>query len=81
MTKFIAFGDLLHLRAGISDGNKAAANVFFANDFFDALVKILIENIGFKCAAGFAGDDEQCNRQINFIFESFDLRGVSGIQT
>ena len=40
------FRDLLHFGAGIGDGDEMAADLFIANFLADALVEILLEDVG-----------------------------------
>ena len=64
MAEAICLSDLLHLRSGIGDGNKAAARFVGANGLFHALEEILLENIRLQRGAGLAGNNEQSLRKI-----------------
>ena len=67
--KLVAFGDLLHLRAGIGDGDEAAAGLVGADRLLHALEEILLVNVGLERAARFAGDDEERLREVDLSFE------------
>ena len=45
VAEVVALGYLLHLRAGIGDGDEAAAGFFGAHSLLHALEEILLENI------------------------------------
>ena len=59
VAEVIGLGDLLHFRAGIGDGDKAAAGFVRADGLLRPFEKVLLENIGLERGAGLAGDDEQ----------------------
>ena len=65
VAEVVALGDLLHLRAGIGDGDEAAAGFVRADSLLHALKEILLEDVGLERAARFAGNDEQRLRQID----------------
>ena len=73
MQKVVAFGHLLHLRSGVGDRDEVAADFIGADRLLRALEEILFEDVGFERAARFAGDDEQRLRNIDLMFEAFDL--------
>ena len=45
-----------------------------------AIEKILLVDVGFERAAGFAGDDADGAAEVDVLFEGFDLRGIGGIE-
>ena len=72
--------DLLHLRAGISDGDETAARFLRAYGLLHALKEILFEDVGLESRTGFAGDDEKSLSEIELAFACLDLRRVGGIE-
>ena len=64
----VALGDLLHLGAGIGDGDEMAAGLV-AHGLLHALEEILFVDIRFECAAGLAGDDEERFGEIDFLLD------------
>src|SRR5689334_16051139 len=76
----VRLGDLLHLRTRIGNRNKATACLFGADRLFHSLEEILFENIGLECASRLTGNNKQGVREVNLIFESFDLCGVGGVE-
>jgi hypothetical protein len=72
----VAFGNLLHLRARIRDGEKATAGFVRADESFDTVEEILLENIRLERRARLARDDEERVLQINFVLESLHLRRI-----
>ena len=68
------------MRAGIGDGHKAIAGLFLAHLRFHPFEKILLVNVGFERAPGFARNDAQCALKIQLCFDGFDLHGIGGIQ-
>ena len=78
--EFVFFRDTLHLRAGISDGDKAVAYFLFTYLRFHAIKKVLFVNVGLEGAAGFARDDADGAGEVHLRFNGFDLRRIGGIQ-
>src|ERR1019366_4235123 len=80
----VALGDQLHLRAGICDRDKAAARLVFifirAHGLLHALEEILLVDVRFKRAAGFAGDDEERLGEINLLLDALDLRRIGRVE-
>ena len=72
----IALGHLLHLGAGIGDGDEVLAGFILADSLLHAIEEILLEDIWFQRAAGLAGDDAQRFCQINLVFNGLDLRRI-----
>src|SRR5665213_881027 len=70
----VALGHLLHLRAGIGDGDEAAGVAA------GTLEEILLEDVRFERRSRLAGDDKQRARQIDAALNGQDLRRVSGIE-
>ena len=80
VAEVIGLGDLLHFRAGIGDGDEAAAGFIRADSLLCTFEKVLLENIGLERGAGFAGNDEESFCQIDFVFGCLDLRRIGGIE-
>ncbi len=80
MAEVIGLGDLLHFRAGIGDGDEAAAGLVRADGLLHPFEEVLLENIGLERGAGLAGDDEQRLGQVDFVFGCLDLRRIGGIE-
>ncbi len=80
MPELVGFRDLLHFGAGIGDGHEAVAGFLRTNLLPDLLEKILLVDVWFERAPGFAGDDADRAFEIDLGLDGFDLRGVSGIQ-
>ena len=80
MAEVVAFGDLLHLRPGVGDGDKAAAGFVGTDGLLHALEEILLVDVGLERAAGFAGHDEKRLREIDLLFDVADLRRVGRIE-
>ncbi len=76
----IGFGHLLHMRAGIGDGDEVLPGFGGADGLLHAFEEILLENIRLERAARLAGDDENCFREIELGFDGFDLRRIGGIE-
>ena len=74
------FRDLLHLGAGIGDGDEMAADFLVADLLADALVEILLEDVGLEGAAGFRRDDEECFLEVELFLDGLDLGGIGGIE-
>src|SRR5690348_14203700 len=74
------FRHLLHFGARIGDGDEAAADFAGADLGFDALKKILLEDVRLEGTSRFAGNDAERFFQIEFFLEGFDLGGISGVQ-
>ena len=54
----VCFGDLLHLRAGIGDGDETLPCFGCADDLLHAFEEILLEDVRLERAAGLARNDE-----------------------
>ncbi len=80
MAEAIGLGDLLHLRAGVGDGDEAAAGFVRADGLLRPFEEILLENIGLERGAGLAGDDEQRLGQVDLVLDRLDLRRIGGIE-
>ena len=80
MAEVIGLGDLLHFRAGIGDGDEAAAGFVRADGLLHPFEEVLLENIGLERGAGLAGDDEQRPGQVDFVLGGLDLRRIGGIE-
>src|SRR5258708_40262336 len=78
--EFIALGDLLHLGAGIGDGNELTADSIGADFRFHALEEILLKNVRFERAAGFAGNDAERFLEVECFLDGFDLYRFGGIE-
>src|SRR5579863_27507 len=76
----IRLSDLLHLRSWIGDCNKMSAGLCGAYGLLRTLEKILLEDVWLKSAARLARNNEESLRDIDLMFERFDLRGIGGIQ-
>ncbi len=70
----------MHFRARVGDGDEAAAGFVGANSLLHALEEILLIDVGFERAAGFAGNDEEGLGEIDFLFDGADLCRVGGIE-
>ena len=66
----VALGDQLHLRAGIGDGDEVAARFVAAHRLLHALEEILLVDVGFERAAGFAGNDEERSGEVELLFDA-----------
>src|SRR5947209_10954600 len=51
----VLLGNLLHFGTGIGDGDKLLARFVIARYLLCAMVEVLLEDVGFQRAAGFAG--------------------------
>ncbi len=80
LAEFVGFRHLLHLGARISNRDEAVAGFLLAHLGFDSFEEILFVDIRFQRAPRFAGDDANRAPEIHFRFDSFDLRGVGGVQ-
>ena len=80
MAEVIGLGDLLHFRAGIGDGDEAAAGFICADSLLCTFEKVLLENIGLERGAGLAGNDEESTGQVDFVFRCLDLRRIGGVE-
>ena len=78
--EFIPLGDALHLRTRIGDGDEPVADFFFADFRFHAVEKVLLVDVWFQSASGFAGDDADRAVEVYFFFDGFNLGGIGGIQ-
>ena len=58
LAKAVRFGDFLHVRAGVGDGDETRSGFGGADGLLHALKEILLEDIRLERAAGLAGDDE-----------------------
>jgi hypothetical protein len=74
------FGDLLHLGAGVGDGDEVAASVVVADGVLHLLEEILLEDVGLKGGAGLAGDDDERLLEIEAVADGLDLLGVGGVE-
>ena len=68
-----------HVGARIGDGDEAASGYLGAKGLLHALEEILLVDVRFERAAGFAGNDEESFRQIDLFFDVADLRRVSRV--
>ena len=75
----VRLGHLLHLRAGIGDGDEVAARLLRAHGFLHFLEEILLEDVGLQRGAGFAGHHDQRIGQIDLVAGGPDLLRVGGI--
>ncbi len=78
--EFVVLRDLLQFGARISDGDEAIADFSGADLGSDALEEILLEDVGFEGAAGFARDDAERLAEVEYLFDGLDLHGVGGIE-
>ena len=76
MTKAVTFQHVLHLRAGVSDGDETRACFLLAEDLFHPLEEILLEDVRLQRATGFTRNDEEGLGQVNCLLDSLDLRRV-----
>ncbi len=76
----IGLGPLLHLRSGIGNGDEAAARLIGAHSLFGSLEEVLLEDVGFESAAGFARHQEQRPCDIDARLEVPDLRRVGRVE-
>src|SRR5438270_2967146 len=76
----VVFGYLLHLRAGIGDGDEPAAGFICSHRLLNTLKEVLLKDVWFEGASGFAGNNKQRRGEINFLFERSDLGGIGGIE-
>ena len=80
MQKMIRFCHLLHLRSRVGDGYEVTADLYRAHCLLRALEKILFENVRFRRAAGFAGDNKKCRRNVDLMLERFHLSRIGGVE-
>ncbi len=80
VTEAVAFRDLLHLRAGIGDRDEVLSGVGRADRADHAFEEILLEDVRFERAAGFAGDDDERAGEVDAGFDGAHLRGHGGIE-
>ena len=80
LAEAVGFSDLLHLRAGIGDGDEMRPGFRGADGLLHAFEEILLENIRLKRAARFARHDENCFGEIEFRLDGSDLRGIGGVE-
>ena len=71
----VAFGNLLHFRARICDG-EATAGFLRADQSCDTVEEILLENVRLERRARLARDDEERVPQIDFVLESLHLSRI-----
>src|SRR5262252_5753676 len=71
---------LLERRTRVGDRGESFWCLHRANRLLCPLVKILLEDVGLECAAGFARHQEQCAANIDARFEVPDLRRVGGVE-
>src|SRR5579863_8291126 len=76
----IVLGDLLHLRAGIGDGDESLPHFVGANLLLHAIVEVLFEDVRLERAAGLARNDANRAGQIHFAFDFADLRRIGGVE-
>src|SRR5258707_14350219 len=57
-----------------------AADFLFADFLADALIEILLEDVGFEGAAGFRRDDAEGLLQVEFFLDGLNLGGIGGIE-
>ena len=74
--KAVAFGNLLHFRARICDGEEATAGFLRADESCDTVEEILLENVRLERRARLARDDEERVPQIDFVLESLHLSRI-----
>ena len=80
VTEPVAFGDLLHFRSRIGDGDEALAGLGGAHDIVYPFEEILLEDVGFQSASGLAGHNEEGLGKVELAFEVADLRRIGGIE-
>ncbi len=51
-----------------------------ADGLLHALEEILLVNVGLECAAGLAGNDEECFGEVDLFFDTSDLCRVGGVE-
>src|SRR5262249_19760870 len=78
--KMICIGDLLHLRAGIGDGNKAAAGFLCSHSLLYTLEEILFEDVRLERGTRLAGNNDNGLGEVKPVFECFDLCRVGRIE-
>ena len=79
MAEFVALGHLLHFGAGIGDGEKVTAGLVGSDSFFHLFEEVLLQDIGLKRGAGFAGDHDERFGEVDLVARGFDLRRVGGV--
>ena len=80
MPEPVAFGDLLHLRAGVGDGDEPAAGLLAAHELLDAGEKVLAEDVRLERRPRLARDDEQGVLQIDGALEGLHLGRIGRIE-
>ena len=75
----VVLGDLLHLGAGVGDGDEMAARLLGAHGLLHLIEEVLLEDIGLEGGAGFAGDDDERIGEIDLVAGRPDLLGVGGV--
>ncbi len=72
--------DLLHVRAGIGDGDEMVAGAPLAEGIGRELEEICLEDVGFQRAARLRRHDEQRVRGIDPAGEARDLLGIGAVE-
>src|ERR1700722_3054757 len=80
IAEVVGLSDFLHVRAGIGGGDEALSGFGGTDRFGDQIVEKLLEDIGLKRAAGFAGHDEDRLVDVDILFDGADLRRIGRIQ-
>ena len=78
--KMVRLRDVLHLRVRIGDGDETVAGLFVPDRLNDALVEVLLEDVGLQRRARLAGDDEQRPLDVDGVLRGLDLRRVGRVQ-
>src|SRR5262252_10511062 len=71
---------LLERRTRVGDRDESFWCLHRANRLLCTLVKILLEDVGLECAAGFARHQEQCAVDIDARLQVPDLRRGGGVE-
>ena len=75
----VVFPHLLHLRAGIGNGHKMAADIPSPHDTAHLLIKKLLQNVGLECGTRFTRHDHQRLAQVHRFTRSQHLRWIRGV--
>jgi hypothetical protein len=80
VSKAVALGELLQLRARVGDGDEAPAGFLDADELRQAVEEVLLEDVRLERGARLAGHDEERVLEIDLVLERLHLRGVGGIE-
>ena len=80
MAEALVLGEMMDLRAGVGDGDKAAAHLVGADNLPGAFPEVLLEDVWFEGSTRFTRNDEERVGEVELLFDRSYLGRIGGIE-